>query len=158
MRGGGHLGGLTLDKNEEKEKKFLQIDQKPSFDQLYNLKKWSRLGPMKNLRAPLPFLINLFYQYGVPTMVVRLFCSGLIWAQKPKSVNFTDPSIPSRMLSDFMSRWMTPRLCRNSSACSTSRHTAAIWPSSIWHSVTTSVRLPPKRAKEFLTLNFEFLL
>ncbi|TNN77779.1 hypothetical protein EYF80_012077 [Liparis tanakae] len=24
-------------------------------------------------------------QYGVPTMVLRLLCSGVIWAQKPKS-------------------------------------------------------------------------
>ncbi len=26
-------------------------------------------------------------QYGVPTMVLRLFCSGVIWAQKPKSAD-----------------------------------------------------------------------
>uniref|UniRef100_A0A182IG14 Uncharacterized protein n=1 Tax=Anopheles arabiensis TaxID=7173 RepID=A0A182IG14_ANOAR len=84
-------------------------------------------------------------QYGVPTIVVRFDCSGEIWAQKPKSVSFTLPSSPSSMLSLLMSRWITWLLCRNSSACSTSRQTAAIWPSSIHVSVTTSVSDPPGR-------------
>uniref|UniRef100_A0A182QWS2 Uncharacterized protein n=1 Tax=Anopheles farauti TaxID=69004 RepID=A0A182QWS2_9DIPT len=84
-------------------------------------------------------------QYGVPTIVVRFDCSGEIWAQKPKSVSFTLPSSPSSMLSLLMSRWMTWLLWRNSSACSTSRQTAAIWPSSMHVSVTTSVSEPPGR-------------
>lgn len=91
-------------------------------------------------------------QYGVPTIVLRLFCSGVIWAQKPKSaaeegrgksfscllysgwlffsknfyflvpvfkrdlLSFTDPSIPKRMLSLFMSLWITWLECRKSKA------------------------------------------
>ena len=55
-------------------------------------------------------LSDLHLQYGVPTMVVRLFCSGDICAQKPKSVNFTDPSRPRRMLSDLMSLLVRTRL------------------------------------------------
>uniref|UniRef100_A0A182TEN7 Uncharacterized protein n=1 Tax=Anopheles melas TaxID=34690 RepID=A0A182TEN7_9DIPT len=88
---------------------------------------------------------RILVKYGVPTIVVRFDCSGEIWAQKPKSVSFTLPSSPSSMLSLLMSRWITWLLCRNSSACSTSRQTAAIWPSSMHVSVTTSVSDPPGR-------------
>lgn len=51
-------------------------------------------------------------QYGVPTIVIR-FSFGLeIWAQNPKSVILTDPSIPRRTLSLFKSRWIIPRECK----------------------------------------------
>lgn len=46
------------------------------------------------------YSLKIIYQYGVPT-TVHLFSSGDIWAQKPKSVTLTDPSIPSKTLSDF---------------------------------------------------------
>lgn len=42
-------------------------------------------------------------QYGVPTIVVLLSRSSVIWAQNPKSVSLTCPSIPRRTLSLFMS-------------------------------------------------------
>ena len=68
-------------------------------------------------------------------MVVRLLCDSLIWAQKPKSakegcqllailivslsrhveiniLNLMLPSRESRMLSDLISRWITPFECR----------------------------------------------
>lgn len=37
--------------------------------------------------GPYAFLVTTSgaIQYGVPTMVLRLLCSGVIWAQKPKS-------------------------------------------------------------------------
>uniref|UniRef100_A0A2M4DJH6 Putative secreted protein n=1 Tax=Anopheles darlingi TaxID=43151 RepID=A0A2M4DJH6_ANODA len=81
-------------------------------------------------------------QYGVPTIVCR-FSSPSMLAQKPKSVTFTDPSIPISTLSDLMSRWMMPFECRKLIAMSTSRQTAAIWRSFITVSVTTSVSGPP---------------
>ena len=68
-------------------------------------------------------------QYGVPTIVVRLLWLSLIWAQKPKSaisgqqvrtngrvrwyaLSLILPSSDSKILSDLISRWMTPFECR----------------------------------------------
>lgn len=78
-------------------------------------------------------------------MVLLLLCSGVIWAQNPKSaeknrannsykmcwqmmkprldggimdsLSLTDPSIPNRTLSLLMSRWITWFAWRNSRAC-----------------------------------------
>lgn len=48
--------------------------------------------------GPYAFLVTTSgaIQYGVPTMVLRLLCSGVIWAQKPKSaVESKEPAIYS---------------------------------------------------------------
>lgn len=54
-------------------------------------------------------------QYGVPT-IVFLFSSPWTLAQNPKSVTLTVPSIPSKTLSDFISRWIIPCKINNSIA------------------------------------------
>ena len=50
------------------------------FNQLVNDKTWQTLGPYA-------FLVTTSgaIQYGVPTIVDLLLCSGVIWAQNPKS-------------------------------------------------------------------------
>uniref|UniRef100_A0A182J9T1 Uncharacterized protein n=1 Tax=Anopheles atroparvus TaxID=41427 RepID=A0A182J9T1_ANOAO len=102
--------------------------------------------PSDQMSTFLPYCLRVTtsgaIQYGVPTIVCR-FSSPSMLAQKPKSVTFTEPSMPSSTLSDLMSRWMMPFACRKLMASSTSRHTAAIWRSFITVSVTTSVSGPP---------------
>lgn len=49
--------------------------------------------------GPYAFLVTTSgaIQYGVPTMVLRLLCSGVIWAQKPKSAaESKEPAVNSR--------------------------------------------------------------
>uniref|UniRef100_A0A8W7P1Q7 Uncharacterized protein n=1 Tax=Anopheles coluzzii TaxID=1518534 RepID=A0A8W7P1Q7_ANOCL len=102
--------------------------------------------PSDQMSTFLPYCLRVTtsgaIQYGVPTIVCR-FSSPSMLAQKPKSVTFTEPSMPSSTLSDLMSRWMMPFACRKLTASSTSRQTAAIWRSFITVSVTTSVSGPP---------------
>lgn len=47
-------------------------------------------------------------QYGVPTSDLRFGNSCDTCAQKPKSDNFTRPSVANKIESDFMSRCITP--------------------------------------------------
>ena len=125
----------------KKLKKYFIYCQKPEFIITPHNKK--------KTFVPYAFLVTTSgaIQYGVPTIVDLLLCSGVIWAQNPKSaakinilvckiyltfnkllckkkvnntrnkLNLTLPCIPSKMLSLLISLWITFLLCKNSNAC-----------------------------------------